>query len=188
MPLFDNTGRLGYDDCAVRAKNNQNASIIDYRTYDAYKNTRANCTRRFDELNAFAMANRNLTFRDGFGTHSCRVDADSKLKLEAELTNERFKQQLFPRVFGAIPDLARGRLLPNVESRLIHGMDTSSDKQCNRTTEKQHFRPTPCVDVQRVENVVPQWTWGGASSREIARSPAFLNMLGFDVNGIKSKC
>lgn len=187
MPLFDNTGRLAYDDCALKAKDNQNASIIDYRTYDAYMNAGSDCTDRFSKINDFAMTHRNLTFRDGYGFHGCRVDADSRLKLEAELTNERFKQQLFPRVFGAVPDLAKGRLLPNVESRLIHGVDTTSDRQCNRTAEKQLFRPVPCVDVQRVENIVPTWTWGGDSSREIARSPAFLNMLGFTVPDPK-KC
>lgn len=182
MPLFDNTGRLVYDACAVQAKNHENCSAMQYRLFDIFNADGKTCGEKVQKLNSFAMTNRNLRFKDGFGV-TCAIDADSASKYDAVQTNDPFKRQLYPRVFGAVPDLSRGKSYPEVEARMIHGQDTSSDKQCNRITEQQWMRSIPCVDVQRVDNVIPKWQWGGAPSRDIARSEEFLTMLGYKHDG-----
>jgi hypothetical protein len=68
--------------------------------------------------------NPNLRFRDGYGyTNACVVDMDSALRNDSQITHDRTKIQLCARWNHAVPDLGKGGLIPNIESRLKNAED-----------------------------------------------------------------
>jgi hypothetical protein len=179
MPLYDADNRLADDQCAILTRLRDNESILAYSLYDKYGMCGKQCKDRKEKIREFSTQHPNLRYWDGYGMAPCDVDGDSQLKHEAKWTNPRSRQQLSTRVFGAAPDLSRGEVMPNIESTLIAGGDTSYQRQCGRLAEQDWDRFAPNVDVQCVEHIVPQWTWGGDSSRDIARSKDFLETIGY---------
>jgi hypothetical protein len=182
MPLWDADNRLVDDPCAILARLRDNESISSYKFYDAFGRCGRTCKDRKDALSQFAGHHPTMQYWDGYGIAPCDVDGDSQLKHDSRWTNPKEKQQLPKRVFTSVPDLARGKGHVNVESMLISGEDTSDLKQCARLAEVPFDRFNPGVQVQCVDHIVPTWTWGGDSSRDITRTPAFLKSIGYDVD------
>lgn len=178
MKYFDLQARIGTDDCAVNARDHQNASMNDYHLWNTYM---SKCdAAREKEIADFASSHANLRYRNGYGIASaCHIDHDSEVRNNAKLTNEKAKVQLFTRFYQASPDMSRGKSAPNLESRLIHGEDTTQVRQCNRLMERDfdRFVPMlPCLkdSVQDAKHIVPAWTWGGDNSRNLMRDAARL--------------
>lgn len=179
--LFDAEHRLGSDRCALLARVRDNQSVLDYVLYDEYGICGTDCKERQSKLAAFASDHPSLLFVDGKGPAPCDIDRDSLLRQGKAWTHAKQRQQLRNRVFTSAPDLARGRGYPTLESALLSAQDTTIIKQCNRLGEKSFDRFTPNVDVQCVQNIIAPWTWGGDSSRDIARSKEFLQSIGFSL-------
>lgn len=112
---------------------------------------------------------------DGYGWSSSEVDGDTELRLEARATHPRSRMQLNARVFCAVPALSRASADPEVESRLIlHGSaDTRNARGYDPIGEVDFDRFDPGVSPVSVDHIVPVWTVGGDSSRDIARSRKF---------------
>ena len=182
MPLNDADNRLADDRCAIMNRMRANEAIINHTLLDVHGSCDTPCKDRKAKLRNFAAAHPTLQFVDGFGLAPCDVDEDSALKHKQTWTNPRYRQQLRTRVFGAIPDLARGAPKPATESILISGQDTTYMRQCSRLAEMNWDRFAPNVDVQCEEHVIPEWTWGGDSSRDISRSKEFLQSIGYQVD------
>jgi hypothetical protein len=181
---FDFMGRLADDDCALITKELQNQSIGDYNLYNSYMT--ANCETDKTHLDTFVAQNPNLRYKDGFGfLNGCVVDADSKLRNGALFTNDREKSQLCTRWHKAVPALSKGGLTVNVDSRLKFAEDTSAIRECDRLSERNfnRFVPmTPCLasSIQDPENIVPQWQWGGESTRQsFIQENQHMNQCGF---------
>lgn len=181
---FDFMGRLADDDCALITRELQNQSIGDYNLFNSYMT--ANCKTDKSKFEQFMTNNPNLRYKDGFGNlNSCTVDADSKLRNGALFTNDREKTQLCTRWHQAVPALSKGGLTVNVDSRLKMAEDTSAIRDCDRLSEKnfQRFIPmTPCLaqSIQDPDNIVPNWTWGGESTRHtFVQENQYLNKCGF---------
>ena len=132
---------------------------------------------------AFAAQHRNLRPWTGFGIDKCRVDDDSRLRNDKIWTNTPWKTQWDARTFVAVPNLGRGRPMPTTESRLLSGQDTTSSRQCGSLSEKQYDVFHPTVLPVCPKHVVPDWTWGGDSSRDINRSPEFMESIGLKYDG-----
>ena len=179
MPLWDADNRLADDKCALLARLRDNEALSAYRFYDPYGRCTTPCTERQRMLSSFAARHPSMQYRDGFGMAPCDVDGDSALKHSSRWTNAKERQQLPKRVFTSAPDLARGSANTSTESALLSGEDTAALRQCSRLSELNFGRFDPNVDVQCAEHVVPPWTWGGASSRDITRSPEFLASIGY---------
>lgn len=188
MPLYDADNRLADDPCAVLTRARDNESILEYNLYDQFGNCGTNCTDRKEKLRDFASDYPNLRFMDGHGFAPCDVDNDSRLRQASRWTHSRNRQQLANRVFTAVPDLARGVLYPNIESTLLSAQDTTLLRQCHRLGEQTWSRFTPNVDVQCADHIIPSWTWGGDSSRDIARSKEFLASIGYKVTADNFTC
>lgn len=182
MPLWDADNRLADDKCAILSRLRDNESLNAYRFYDPYGRCTKSCTDRKQSLTGFASQHPNLRFQDGFGISPCEVDGDSKLKHESKWTNAKERQQLPKRVFTSAPDLSRGEFYANTESVLISGQDTSSLKHCSKLAEVTYDRFVPGVDTQCAEHIIPPWTWGGDSSRDITRSKGFLESIGYQTD------
>ena len=184
---FLNLSRLGDDDCAQDARERQNSSMNNYNTYNSFRN---DCnSEEFNKKKEFAAENPNLRMKMGYGyADKCNVDNDSRLRNDAMLTQTKCKNQLFSRQNQAVPNLSRGVLHPNTESRLIHGEDTGQKRPCNVLSEVSIDRFTPLVSclkgqVQNAEHIIPEWTWGGSHSRYEVRDKDYLEKCGYNHNG-----
>lgn len=182
MPLWDADNRLADDKCAILTRLRDNESLNAYRFYDPYGRCTKPCEDRKKALSEFATHQPKMHFWDGYGISPCDVEGDSRLKHQAKWTNAKERQQLPKRVFTSAPDLSRGEVHANTESVLISGQDTSSLKHCGKLAEVTFDRFVPGVEVQCVESIIPTWTWGGDSSRDITRSKEFLASIGYDVD------
>jgi hypothetical protein len=167
---FDNQNGLGNDKCAIKARNFQNSSIMDYQlwnTYDCHKD---------EEVDDFGAKSINLHFKNGYGfTSPCLVDTDTKLRIDAMWTSEKAKSQMFTRFYKANPDLSRGTLKPVVESRLVQGENSSRGKVCFRHAEIDFDRNLPLLpcletDIQNPDHLIMPFSRGGEDSRQIMRS------------------
>lgn len=191
MPLYDADNRLSDDPCALMNRMRANDAILQHTLLNVYGTCDKTCEERKEKLKTFASMHPTLQFVDGYGLAPCDVDEDSALRHEQKWTNPKYRQQLRTRVFGAAPDLARGTPKPATESILISGQDTTHARQCARLAEVNWDRFAPNVHVQCEEHIIPEWTWGGESSRDISRSREFLQSIGYNVDeetGFTSQC
>ena len=133
----------------------------------------------------FALNNRNLRcWSGGPGVSGSEIDVDSVFRNEKDEGSEPRPQQLRTRVFHGVPDKRRGKYRPGIELRLQKGRATSMPRYESEidATEQQFDVFHPTVEMPSVEHIIPPWTRGGTSSREINRSPAFLKALGYEWN------
>lgn len=191
---FANSGTLRTDDCAQHLRNKTNNHWADHQLYNPRK-----CVSdpKNDEITKFAMCQPNLRFKKGVGNvDTCNVDDDSRLRKDGyDVRRKRF--QLFPREFLAVPDMGRGDFLPDTDSMLSRGAQKEYDKRplnaapgadCTHLSELGYanYNLTPMIpclkeSIQDPKNIVPNWTWGGMSSRMINRSPEFLEACGYQL-------
>ena len=185
MPLFDHTGRLAYDGCSVEQRDEANRDLVDY-VFSVLRPPAAGDAEGMrcgsGSVLAAALANRKMMTWDGYGMGPGAVECDGRMRGAARTTRQRAKTQLPKRVFFAAPDLAHGgattEAAVEVESRFLSGgVDTSAVRRCHRLGETQIDRFFPGVCQVDVRHIVPEWTAGGASSRDISRSAAFRDLV-----------
>jgi hypothetical protein len=182
MPRYTNLeNRLTDDKCSQELKEFGNKSINDYNTFNYYFTHDCKCDM-FDNV----LYDNNFTIRDGYGYASgCTIDSDTDMRLNGALTHQKGRIQLCTRVFEAVPSVNKGGLIPNVESRLKNGDDTSDIRSCDRVTEHSFiplkFYPLkPCVAaVQDPKHIVEPWTRGGSATRDYVRDSKHLEKCGF---------
>jgi hypothetical protein len=177
--LFEASGRLLDDPCARQTRLEENMA---HSTYQLDNLREAPC-KTDKKVDRFAEGHRNLRPWKGYGIDKCNVDVDSKIKYGKIWTNDPSKTQWDTRTFQAVPNLWRGRPMPVTESRLINGQDTTSDRQCGSLSERQFDVFHPTVLPVCAKHIIPEWTWGGQSSRDVNRSPEFLESLGYKYDG-----
>lgn len=148
MRYFDNGNRLAQDSCAMEARDCENQSITDYKTYNFY-NADGTCEEQEKKLRDFSSQYPNLTYRVGYGVaSSCTIEDDSKVRY-VNPTHGRERQSLCTRNFVASPALGKGQSIPNLESILFNGVDTLIERDCHKIAETQFgvFAPmTMCVE------------------------------------------
>jgi hypothetical protein len=187
MRDFENFARAADDSCALVTKELQNRSIGDYMLYNSYLTSE--CKSDKHKFTEYVANNPNLRYKDGYGVlNSCVVDVDSTLRNGGGWTNEKEKTQLCARWSQAVPSYNKGGLVVNVDSRMKFAEDTSAIRDCQRLTEKDFNRFTPlttCLakSVQDPKHIVPQWTWGGESTRQYVLNNEYLEQCGFVNNG-----
>ena len=171
--MFDFENRLSTDTCAQNVKDQANKELANYKTYNYFGDCE-NAT-----LQSMAASCPNLHFRNGYGfTSACTVDADSAMRFPVQ-THGQERRQLNVRPFTAVPDMSRGSVLPDVESRLKNAEDTTVIRECNRITEANFDRFTPLIGcVQRfvdgyaANNIFPVGMDTRENMRKAARSCA----------------
>jgi hypothetical protein len=124
--------------------------------------------------------------RDGYGVSPVAVGIDD-MRLGAEQTKHRARNQLCTRVFSASPSLSRGQGEPELEMRMRAGVSTSGINHPSKCDLREDYwvsvseldfdRFAPGVCAVPVEHIVPKWTHGGSSSRDISRSSGFRRAL-----------
>lgn len=185
MKYFDSGNRLTEDRCAILTKELQNKSISDYTFYNMYSTSSCDT----DDIMNFTINNVNLRYKDGFGNvNACTVDDDSEIRNNAKLTNMREKEQLCTRWYQAGPNIGKGGLIPNLESRLILAEDTSDMKECDKLAERDFDRFIPMIgclkdNIQKPENIILPFERGGKITRDFVRNDEYLEQCGFVNDG-----
>jgi len=111
-------------------------------------------TKSIQQVDEFAMAN-GMSVGLGFGnTNYCEIQKDNEIRNGKQLTNDKNKQQLFHRMFQGVPNLNRGGLVSDVQSKIQIGDDTRTDKPCNvlsevSTLDLSMYPLLPCVKQQQ---------------------------------------
>jgi len=182
--MFDSSDHISFDGCAVLQRDIDSRLAASYTLTNlrpappAFGSDDKGKPRSGDD--DFALSHRNLRKWDGYGPSGSRVEGDTRLRLDAERTRPRARLQLCSRVFSAAPNLASARGEPGLEARVTAGVDTSCSRRAAglRVSEADFGRFDPGVCAVPVDNVVPTWTVGGSSSRDIARTRRFRKALG----------
>lgn len=178
--------RLRLDDCALSERESNNYKIDDYQhfnpalQYDHLKN----------DYEDFANCNQMVPTSGMGSTHPELVDVDSKLKIGSEFTMKKVLNQDL-RKLGANGNPETERLMQ--ENRLKRGNDFGDGtKRCDTLSEAStlDLQLTPMIsclrdNIQNPNNIVPIWTWGGDSTRDVLYQKAFLENQGMKfINGI----
>jgi hypothetical protein len=178
------SNRLNDDKCTLNARELDNDSINTHELFNFYYNKDCSCP----VLDDIALEN-NFNVREGYGyTSGCTVDADSDLRINGSVrTHDRGRIQLCSRTYQGVPNLNKGGLIPNIDSRLKNADDTSDIRNIDKVSEKTFiplsFMPMiKCLDknIQNPDNIIPQWQWGGATTRQDMVSNDYLKKCGFE--------
>jgi len=185
MKLYRSENKLTVDNCAQMTKELENRSVQDRQLYNYYYTNDCKCDIQDDFL-----FDNNMVVKDGYGfTSGCVVDADSELRINgAGLTHDREKIQLCTRLNTGGPNINKGGLIPNIDTRLKNGDDTSYIRDCDKISEHDYNRWIPLVGclgptIQNPDYIIPPWQWGGAATRLDVRSTEYLEKCGFVNNG-----
>lgn len=184
MKVFNHENRLTVDTCAQLQREMQNGSVTDYELYNYYYTNDCRCP----VLDEFAFEN-NMVVKDGYGfLNQCTVDNDSELRLNSKITHDRDRIQLCTRWHQGVPNLNRGGLIPNIDSRLKNSDDTSDIRDCDRLAERDFDRFTPLVGclaptIQNPKHIIEPWVRGGQHTRNEVRTNEYLEKCGFENNG-----
>jgi len=185
MKELRSENKLTIDNCAQIIKELGNRSIEDRNLYNYFYTNDCKCSIEDD----FYFDN-NMVVKDGYGfTSGCVVDKDSDLRINGDsLTHDKERIQLCTRLTTGGPNIDKGGLIPNIETRLKNGEDTSFIRDCDKISEHDFNRFIPLVGclattIQNPEFVIEPWIWGGASTRFDVRSTEYLNKCGFVNNG-----
>lgn len=125
--------------------------------------------------------NPTMLGREGFGFNNSHIDADSRLRNEAEQAG-RLRCPLHPqsRPFATVPYMGNGRGNPDVESSLIHSEWARTERPCGTVTEtffEGQFVPLVphlATHIQNPSNLIPEvaaagWIRAGIPTRQAIR-------------------
>ena len=187
MPRYLNLENGLKDDvCTQKTKELENRSMINYDLYNYYYTHDCKC-----DLFTDTILDNNLVAKDGFGfTPGCTVDTDSELRNNSKMTHGKEKIQLCSRWAQGVPNINKGGLVPNLESRLLSPDDTSDIRDCNKLSEKSYipytfYNMVPCLEnnIQNPEHIIEKWIRGGSSTRQDMVSSTYLEKCGFVNDG-----
>jgi hypothetical protein len=179
MRVFEQENRMTSDECAFQSKESQNKFISEYVLFNVH-NTSTDCQNKKEKLTEFMINNPNLNMRDGFGNaNSCTVDQDSSIRNDpTKITNFKDRNQLCTRWHQGVPNYTHAGLVPNVESSLKFGNDTSYIRNCDRVTEKGFdvFVPFNTCGLLNPD-VIPPFE-SGVSTRDFVRNDDYAKRCG----------
>jgi hypothetical protein len=171
--VFHKSNRIGSDSCALTMKELQNESISQYYTNNFYSTNKPECSKEREDLANFSLDNYQ-SYRDGYGVaNSCVIDKDTDLRYNSSLTGDKDKEKLQTRIFHAIPNLNKGKLVSDIEVNLIQGANSGLRLNCEILTERDmtDLKFTPLLEsvkrTQNPENIVEKWKRGGTITREV---------------------
>ena len=184
MKYFDQEHRVGADTCAITSTENQNKRIEDYMLFNTQRTNVLDCKDKVDNVKDF-MANNHMFIKDGYGyTNACRIDHDSKIRMNPNI-NDRSKNQMFTRTFQAVPDLSRGDVNTESESKIQQGETTYNDFECHGRSLDVFMPMLSCLQntIQDPQNIIPDWKWGGETTRDTLKQKEFLEKNGYHFDG-----
>jgi hypothetical protein len=159
-----------------------------YSTYNYFKGTTDDCSTFDKNAVLDTSLETQLWIKKGHGvSDKCVIDDDSKMRNDSLLTHGRDPNQLFGRVFTAVPSLNKGGLVVPVEDRVKQGQFKKNSKGCDNLSERQFavFTPLiPCLahSMQNADFVIPPFE-NNQPSRDFIQQTRFLENNGYYKDG-----
>ena len=184
---FDSGTSISMDTCAIKQREMDNSSIVDYYLFNAYQPQDA-CQNHYAKVIDTQTSYPNLNLKVGYGVSSCFIDQDTQARYNSELTHGPERKTLSTRQFQPVPDLSHGCLVPDLETMIKEGNDTVRYRQCDRLTEHDYNRNvpfTPCMSsfIEGLAPALPNTFSIGENSREMMRSKKYLTKCGYQFDG-----
>jgi hypothetical protein len=164
--------QLNDDKCHNLVTDRTNYNINDYMLSNF-----ASCDCKLDGVINVSTNNQGLTVKDGYGVSNCNIDDDSSLRVGNVERHYKSSMQLFPRPFLTTPNTNRGKVKPDLESKLLSSLQSIKHKQLQNVDEKRVYTPLT-ENLQRNiqspkhiihESVNRTWVRGGIPSRQTVK-------------------
>jgi len=181
---FDQTSRIGNDECSISQTDIQNVATCNYLTQNFFA---SDCSMRNPiEL---ATSQPGVMYNGGYnsGAGGCNIDESSKLLIGTIQTHPKSNINLFHRPFATVPFLGRGSVNPVMESQIQQGEQIVNKRSVNTLSEKSYIKyyQTPLLPAvqERLNNSSNKiesdasngWIRGGVPSRELTRDTEYVN-------------
>ena len=181
---FDQTSRIGNDECSISQTDIQNVASCNYLTQNFFA---SDCSMRNPiEL---ATSQPGVMYNGGYnsGAGGCNIDESSKLLIGTIQTHPKSNINLFHRPFATVPFLGRGSVNPVMESQIQQGEQIVNKRSVNTLSEKSYIKyyQTPLLPAvqERLNNSSNKiesdasngWIRGGVPSRELTRDTEYVN-------------
>ena len=169
--------KLNDDKCHNMGNNKVNNNVNDYMLSNF---TSCNCN--LDDVLKVSTNNTGLLVKDGYGMSNCNIDNDSNLRIGNVDRHYKTDLQLFPRPFLTTPNVQKGELKPDIESRIQSS--EQQQKQTGNYTYDQDRVYTPLLSnvskSQSPEHIVQEyvnssWVRGGTNTRQIINDLEYLS-------------
>jgi hypothetical protein len=140
------------------------------------------CNCNLDDVLKVSTNNTGLIVKDGYGMSNCNIDNDSNLRIGNVDRHYKTDLQLFPRPFLTTPNVQKGELKPDIESRIQSS--EQQQKQTGEYTYNQDRVYTPLLSnvskSQSPEHIVQEyvnssWVRGGTNTRQIINDLEYLS-------------
>lgn len=173
---FNNTTRIGDDNCDINERNIQNSHMATYML----SNFKPECPMTSAIEFATSQPNVNFSGSQQVGINGCNIDENSELKF-VNLSKHKCRISLYQRPFVTVPYLGRGKSNTVLESQIQQGDLANNKKSTNLLSELSYmpYSNTPMIPslqatitnpANLVEGVAAEgWIRGGLPSRELVR-------------------
>ena len=176
--VLDTQTRLNDDGCYETGENKQNNNINDYMLSNY-----ASCECNLNNVLNTSLENQGITVKDGYGVSNCNIDNDSVLRQGNVKRHNKIDQQLFPRPYLTTPSVARGKVKPNLESKLLNAQMVKRHGQMQFYDQSHVFTPLVpnlAKNIQNPNNIIQDhvtcnWVRGGISSRDSVKYDDYMN-------------
>ena len=179
--MFNNLGRIGYDQTDNSQRNVQNTRFATYSLSNYFSDNLTDDTIRFACQQPTMMVSGTA---QGKGLNRNVVDYESLLYIKAEQERPLDKLSLNQRLFATVPYLGRGAGDSDLESKLLQGELVNEKKSVGTVMEKS-FMPYMMIPVSKEaetraqnpkyyieESAMDGWVRGGINSRELSEDSA----------------
>ena len=180
---FNQTGRLGNDECSVLQTSLQNTKSSTYRLTN-YNVKDCNMKEPIE----FALQQPNVFYNGAkqVGLGGCNINTNSELRIGKVKLDPKEPISLQQRPYLTIPFLGRGLQQPELESKLLNGEQISNRKTVANLSEKSYQDYHHCPLIEPIKNTVTNssylveddaasgWVRGGIPSRELTRDKEYL--------------
>jgi len=174
--MFDNIGRIGYDNCDLTNKTISNTHSSNYMLENY------NVSNPMSNTINLAINQPNVFYKGSHegGSNGTYIDDNSTLKF-SQLTKPRERVSEQGRIFNTVPYLGKGPCNADLESKIQHGDLNTNRKSTNPDSEVEHtnyiyYPLIPSIEetisnpVNLVEGVAYDgWVRGGEPSRLLNR-------------------
>lgn len=175
---FNNSGRIGNDNCCIDQNTIQNSLASSYMLQNHFM---SDCN--MSNPIRLAIQQPGINYKGSFNTcvGGSNIDDSSKLLIGSIQTHPKCHLSLFQRPFATVPYLGRGSTCPILESQLQQGDLVTNKKTVTQLSEKSYisYSNTPMIPSLRQnisnpknyveESVDPNFIRGGLDSRNLTR-------------------
>ena len=174
--IFNNLGRIDYDETDNTQRTLQNSRYSDYITSNYFSSSLSDSHIKFATSNPSIMV---TGINGGSGVGGDLIEMDSTLLYKTEQERSLDKLILMQRPFLTVPYLGKGSCDPSIESQLQQGEFMGDKKSVTTIMEKSFMEytvyPTDQMKDRAAntqytieESALDGWIRGGQSTRELS--------------------